>query len=53
METTEEITIVSQYRGAIWAGKILEDWKLKVRYGRPNAETRLIILNEEQEEEYR
>lgn len=49
----EEIAIVSQYRGAVWAGKILEDWKVKVTYGKPNAETRLIILNEEQEEEYR
>lgn len=53
METIEEIAIVSRYRGAVWAGKILEDWKVRVRYGKPNAETRLIILNEEQEEEYR
>ena len=53
METIEEIAIVSQYKGAVWAGKILENWKVKVRYGKPEAGTSLIILNEEQEQEYK
>lgn len=53
METIDEIAIVSQYKGAVWAGKILEDWIVKVRYGKPDAGTSLIILNEEQQEQYK